>query len=1407
VTIYDGLASQQLVKGNEMAQATDAKPTRRSWTDGKDQPKNRFIALVFLSLSVAILFSVFLWFVFYWGKKGETFFLPLSVGSYADGIPKANYGVWDQDLLTETAKTHGLKPWTFSLEEKLENRPQIEDRLTRFINEIQRIGREPEKTTVLVQLRCHAVVANDGNAWTCGLFVGESSTKDAMFPLVDFLKQLQTIPANNIVLFADVCDVKSVPSKGWITNPVASYINKACEKLESRAGKSLWIACAADDYQETFYSDARRKTLFQEACEDALQHSNGKDCNLNDYFESIFRYCYTASGGRQTPKLILSNGNTTKTFDAQFDSKLQKLAKQVIIGHRSPLGASIPKSPKVKVDGAAPATKTSRNDRILNAGGEDLVRPVSLVQDKVGADSKGSKPIGDPIESKLDDDEAVAFWQIRDRVHSRGQMPLDKGMRWSPADFAPMLWRKWQIDAAMDPAVAKKHFEELKELEKLLVAVVPKEDSSATDQMLVRAWNDFLATNQSLRSLWQGEGDMLTESESMVWTSVRKKICDYIDALSELGFWFSLDCDDPIYRKEWEELLSCLERAKVNLPLERNESANEKTIDMQIANATQARLQLRKWLSDRCRQLESKKGALTWLDEREFQNLLASPLLTHSQRKSLLTQRDTRTKNLGLVSEDRDTDFKKLLESVAPLTSKAERACNELIRLAAFCGTKVSVPASSNEERYLALGREYEIAMRAEANSPMELEAKSKLSRWHFLSIADTNFGKPSEWNLSFAGIVVSPVDPSWIRLSLPAGAVSLDFADTRDDSELRVNVKRIDGSNVPECSLRWSTSVDVPDFSISVNGKPFAKGSPMKIQPRSKQSILVCQFPRTGKIPEGLTLNLKLVGEKSSEVTVPILRDAEQIDIVATRVHKNGRNLNDPSLQSVENKELTFAGPAIAGTTSRFAFALRNKKTTPRRAKLQVYVSPALDDSVVDSESILMAESEIVSLPVSRQVVSVKLTSPKDQLAPVGLKNAKGSTLTFKIVEYELESAASNQETVEAKTKGRPFEYVGLFDPKRPSPNYIKVNPSEVKDGRPLSVAFEITPDFLDRYEVAGPIPIVGEVTLRASSKPETTSDLLGPTKLKAEIRGPIMDIVSNYQLAFDIGGFPRAIVYKAGPKSADMQEENLEQFEIVDVTVKRQGKEQQPKKLDRVANRVIVPNRIGKEFERANWESLEIQSKMDVFSEPCTLEIASVSGTTLVSNILKHDRSYEAELKIDRENGTLQVGFKASELRLQPFPGLDDSLNGVYFVKQSFQGEKATALEIVFDRDKPEPGAKIICKDRVPELYIGESLELSMEPTDAGSGIQSVQFARVPANVDNPSFASPQAEMLDPKLVSYDEGKATISLDSKELELRPSVYFYVVARTIDKAGNYQDDNGWLKIRWNKQTKSIKPK
>ncbi|MFY7876657.1 MAG: hypothetical protein ACOVQM_14485, partial [Pirellula sp.] len=451
-----------------------SKKSIRSWTERPEEPRNRIGAMVFLGLSVLALTSVFVWYYLLRPGSPRSYVATLSIEDYGIDIPKIRLGKWDANEMT---KVDGIFPWEEIA--GLTNRQNQLD-IERFISDYKGFPNlKPTQDTAVVQIRCHAAVTNQGDkGWSCGLYINDDPLNNKPYPFQEFLEQIKSIPAKNIIIFAEIADLQFEPHLGWVVNPIERYIRKACKEVEwkgEQAGKQVWIVCSQADFQSPFYSVKRSKTLFQEACEQSIQSESaredrGNSLSLGRYFELIYRYCHTASAGLQTPRLILAS---------QSDDELPS-AKDVFLlsyQYRTPITKSNSES-KDKNKGKAspdasndssPNEAPAKEDSAKNADYSRKKRsvPVSFRQSDASnqspeqADGTAKSGQGSATTKNVERDPWLRIWQLRDEIESRGaenqsaenqgtnEGDKSEGTRWSPRDFAPLAWRKLQADLAL----------------------------------------------------------------------------------------------------------------------------------------------------------------------------------------------------------------------------------------------------------------------------------------------------------------------------------------------------------------------------------------------------------------------------------------------------------------------------------------------------------------------------------------------------------------------------------------------------------------------------------------------------------------------------------------------------------------------------------------------------------------------------------------------------------------------------------------------------------------------------------------------------------------------------------------------------------------------------------------------
>ena len=1375
-----------------MSQGSSPKFENRSWTADPNPDTNRTAIIAFLAVLLALLIGL----VFYWlwnNSASRTFAVSFAVTDNDARVSQPKFGVWDLNKFEVTAAENGLKPWSALPSKKyqdLQNRPDMEGALSDLPRLLEGEGLNG-KDTLIVQLRCHAVVALYHGEWTCGLFVGESSARktsedETVYPIDEFLKRLLKIPAKNIVLLADVCDLKSVPHRGWLVNPVATFLLKSCEKLamDSNPNKSrLWVICSAADGQPAIYSTKREQTLFESACQYSLQRINGENSlSLADYFDAIVRYCYAASDGKQTPLMILANKSE---FCSPNTDESWRIAKQVLLCRNQG---------KVK-------SKDSNQGTPKAAESAQPSQPVSTNKSQIDGESKSAE--------MLDDNKSFRFWQLRDRIAQRGS-DRDNRWRWSPADFAPFLWRRMQMEAAADSTKAEQYEQELNDFQRVQEAGVLVNSEISP---LLQAWNDFLESNKN-QKLWKDEL-VLTNSERDAWIRIRAEYRKYIESVSELIAWRDLALEFPNELQDnFDKLSESLAQARGLLPDKDSEFALKKSSDLRLTDsAFKSRQVLINSLKSIVEKLQ-RASKLSWLDEHYCQVLLASPLLSYQQRKDL-SQLFSKAETKDPISRN-DADLRRLLERNDSATSNGLRYCKGLRRSLVFYADSNIDPPASDMKSLLNWGQSY----REISESSPTLSNDRTLQYWHFLSLIEFGFVVSPGREKSYSGIVVSPTKAKAIRLALRPDFKLLDFPRGRSDSKLAVEVKFADDSDVSKCDLKWSiispTNNSLPGFQLQVGSNPLKRDSKELVVPRAKELEFNCRLAPDQRVPDICSLQLIAFdseGNASNPLLIPLFRNASQIQLSVSLSNRGVKELlpsrksDEPSLNSIE--QFDFDGPALFGATSRYSFALGNKQLTERKGRLKVYVIPRNDAARLLSEKklpdkFLVAESQAVMLPAygaGAENVPVKLAPAKNATTSKPTQSKEIDTnyeiMIFQIDELEIKA---DSETV----RGNSEHVVGRFKPSHPA-STLTVNPSPVEMDQALKIGFETTEKLLQKYDLKEiSVEIRSAWTDLKSKTPPfglpTSLKKLDEERLVETLVGEPMDRNKSFQFDVDIGRYPRALRFRANPKSPTLDRDLSIRVEI-DAIKPRSNQFEKEIELKKVGSRWVFPNKVGE--IAVSYDEIRIDAIADFGLDPKgSLLFSKESGG--ISNLIERqeietDRTVFATLAVTDEEGLLTVSYSPSQrLEIHQKRGIDERLNGIYSVQLTCAAVTAKS-EMIFDRVVPKP-AKIQCNGN-PELYLGGKLELLVEPDDGdeGSGVETVLFAISKVN----DFANTEydpnriATSLDMSAWDRDRKRCRVYLDSKSLAGTPSATVVVVARTIDRAGNFQDKNTPIAIRW----------
>ena len=745
-----------------MRTATANERQKRSWTDQREASPNRMLGMLFLGLCATSLFVFFVWFYFFGRIPAQSYVATISIKDYKTDVPDIRVGEWDLDKIS---KIEGLFPWL---------RPRInegsqnnEEDVEEFFENFKSLKLNTQKDTAIIQLRCHATVSKVGSdSWNCGLYINDDSASDKPYPFSQFLELAASVPAKNIVVFAEIADLQFEPHLGWVVNPIEQYIRKACQSVDwekQSTDRKVWIVCSNADFQSPLFSVKRgRKTLFQEACEESLREEafrnrRGNHLTLARYFELIYRHCHTASKGRQTPRLILANKSDEEMPAAEdvFISNYKKVASLPKASNQKP---EKNKSDSVEPKEGSPPTKEAR----YKTGSREVLISLRQSESKASQDSKLAKPIAS--------DSRIRFWQLRDEIDDRG---VDKSL-WSPRDFAPFAWRKLQADVAKASLweTQETDFTDLAKAMEVLRDSIAKGQPVALDDnkkgdhwKIVAAWNDFLASDSSFRRQWQNvstgvvdETTGLLGSEIESWRKQRLEFRSYIDCLAELGSWIEFTAEFATadfpegqvkeLNADCSRLISELLEQKKWIPRSHSESAADQSKSLQMEKATGFRKSLFEHLEKAIRssRLDDKKEELTWLHERKYQVLLSSPLLRYEQRELLVKSMKEREPKKVVVETD---EALKSIQPRKPVVQVDELAmrCEMLRQSWPLLSNKESLSlVPKDPEQLLNWGSEYYLATTTldplknrEASVDQDDPRQSTIA-WHFLSLVDPRF-------------------------------------------------------------------------------------------------------------------------------------------------------------------------------------------------------------------------------------------------------------------------------------------------------------------------------------------------------------------------------------------------------------------------------------------------------------------------------------------------------------------------------------------------------------------------------------------------------------------------------------------------------------------------------------------
>jgi hypothetical protein len=1415
--------------------------TKRSWEDDESEHKNRgsMLALLGLGLMLSIGILAMLARQFFGGSP-ESWVAQINVAALGDDLPPIQTA-WDAKDLIAAAESAGLRPWV------PRNASQTRDinkmGATNLETDLKNLaGPEHPDDTLILLLRCHAAVTQPkegtGEPWGCELLVGGSER----LYLDRVLELLAENPYRNTLILADVCDLSYAPSRGWVLNPVASYIQQACKKLEpvlQQKNQHLWVLCSAADGQAP-HVDRAGKSLFQEACSKAFGLANPQQTlSLAEYCDSIHRYCSSASLFQQTPVLFYAN---TSQVPCNPDSPSWQQARDVAINRKS-------------------ARKTTADDLAENTS---TTNASNVTEERTPKTDQAKK---EPAESSSRGETAAApirFWDKIDRARGYTDGQGKPEWRWKPSDYAPIAWRQWILDQT--------------------ARETPLEESVPDFEIDKR-----LGTNPA-RLAWElAPGHPLSPEEAEAWPRLRERFRAYIDAIGELNFWRDLAFTLPTPRSrqdrspEFEDHLA----AEFQRAVDRIDSMREQLhldhVEQEWSGIAFHEGEVMDPFANMRAQLNQIIATLvkeewSWSAEYRCSKLLQSPLLTSLQRQTL-----------------QDALQQKKIAAVKPTTewsSGDDPGLLQRMQVFAACSAKMapwythesalSHDALNSQEALLHWGQMYRQHHARVMQSLMG--TMSSLQRWHYCSLMDL----PAQASLDElasqpSSVLFYPGNPNRVSLTARCGSEGKSWIEFQTGNEpVIVRLRRAVAypkagmSSSDSFSLRWQPeNLTARLIQLKVNSMPWPPGEMHQFSSDEARIEVRWMGPPNSELPVDAMLRFEHVGENArpqqESIALPIYLDAEAIGLVA--VDARNARYQQPDVNDV----LEITGPPIVQAERHLELYLQNNLPDRSRvARLRIHAAPSPSaatnpDRGPQDRGPLLAESTKVLLGQAVAGASrVKVTFVEREPDPKGtpLPPESLSELTCYVEEFAPPAVPSPAAApgTESTSTGQPasnekpakiYTYRLKLRPAPLSDYLLRATPRHNSDDLP-EIEFEMVENFWnDPRHPPIPIRVRGWKKNRRDefdAEPLTTEQELAspdhegtatlqPDTPRATLRLPMAGKDFDREFMVDVGGYPRARYFQLKPNPLQpgawrLEGENfpprISKPSLRALTLGATAREIQPVVDNASEPTLIFPNRDwGNDEERwskrdddrsadpIQYASLCVRVEPDgimdgVGENGIRWQLSDATSEPLSGSDGDNpkpldqgtwpDRTFFARPKF-RES-EVSLTFQVTELDQRiPFPDPLSKASKRLRLELS-AGDARKKFQLIFDRQKPERGRLVVGPNKMANVRLSNNDRVTVDLIPQGDaavldrGGAGLKDAQVWLAIDENEELNPKRFLLNvtakpaENALRFSIEGETVGALLKESRLGAGSY-YLRARTYDRAGNVQSDHQPLTIDW----------
>ncbi|MCR9296538.1 MAG: hypothetical protein NXI32_27825, partial [bacterium] len=354
--------------------SSNASP-HRNWMQDEQPTGGKWIWITLLTLFI-IAGLVLMGVLMRTPPTTRTYLASICIGEYPDNIlPSPVYAGWPHSEFLGGFEQRGLESWLtldpYLADSSPRSRNEFDEDLASLSGVLKGRGAKSRDTLVLY-LRGHALVI-DGEAH---LLIGEFdrdqllNSQEFRVPLAEIFAALQQLDVANVIVLADVCDLRTFPAAGVVANHVPQQIGRLIEDVNadaSRAGARLWVITACASLQPAYASGLQQRSLFQAACEFACSSrsaANAEQLSLADFYEGLLRYSDFASSGEQTPLLFCSGSGGHLLENSASASQAWLDAQEVHLAGRLP---AKPASAASQADAAADSMAQSEEKDSLPA--------------------------------------------------------------------------------------------------------------------------------------------------------------------------------------------------------------------------------------------------------------------------------------------------------------------------------------------------------------------------------------------------------------------------------------------------------------------------------------------------------------------------------------------------------------------------------------------------------------------------------------------------------------------------------------------------------------------------------------------------------------------------------------------------------------------------------------------------------------------------------------------------------------------------------------------------------------------------------------------------------------------------------------------------------------------------------